>query len=96
MPNTIERMERKRPRKCKFERHLHQHRPRRKRRRQARRVQRQTQHGGHEVQGAEDVEGAGDYGAGYAVQGREDPGDLWPVDAEVRGDGAVESLLCED
>jgi hypothetical protein len=49
-----------------------------------------------QVQGAESVEGAGQGDAGHAVERRAVPGDLRLVDAEVRRDGAVQALLCED
>ena len=50
----------------------------------------------NEVQGAESVEGAREGDTGHAVERRAVPGDLRLVDAEVRRDGAVQALLCED
>ena len=49
-----------------------------------------------EVGGAEEVEGAGERDAGKAVQAGHDPGNLWFVDGEVRGDGPVAALGGED
>jgi len=49
-----------------------------------------------EVCCAEDVEHAAQRAAGDAVHDRAVPGDLWAVDAQVWGDGAVEALLGED
>jgi hypothetical protein len=52
--------------------------------------------GRDQVQSAESVEGAREGDAGHAVQRGAVPGDLRLVDAEVRRDGAVQALLCED
>ena len=52
--------------------------------------------GSDEVKAAEGIEGAADDQAGDAVQRGEVPGDLRLVDGEMRSDGAVEALLCED
>ena len=49
-----------------------------------------------EVQSAVDVKAAAQDGAGDAVVDGQVPGDLWAVDAEMRRDGAVQTLLDED
>lgn len=45
---------------------------------------------------AEEVEGPGEHDAADTVQGAAIPGDLRAVDGQVRGDGALETLLGED
>ncbi|KAL8754831.1 MAG: hypothetical protein Q9184_004994, partial [Pyrenodesmia sp. 2 TL-2023] len=57
------------------------------------------QSGGFDVPAEErrdQVEAAGKDGAGDAVEGREQPGDLGLVDGQMRGYGAGEALLVED
>jgi hypothetical protein len=50
----------------------------------------------YEVCGSEDVEAAGEDGAGETVRDGEDPGDLWLIDCEMGGGGAVLALGDED
>lgn len=49
-----------------------------------------------EVEPAEGVEGTADGTAGDTVEPGEVPCDLRGVDGEVRSDGSVQALLCED
>lgn len=59
-------------------------------------VEMPAEQGRDEVGGAEDVEAAGEDGAGNAVQPGQEPGYLRTVDLQVGGDGAVEALRGED
>ena len=52
--------------------------------------------GSSEICEAEEVQGAAEGDAGDAIQGRGVPCDLGFVDGEMRGDGALDSLLDED
>ena len=49
-----------------------------------------------QVADGEEVHGAGKGDTRDAVEGGADPGDLWAVDGEMRGDGAVAALGGED
>lgn len=51
---------------------------------------------GDEICGGEDVQAAGQSDTCDAVRGGEDPGYLGLVNAEMRGDRAVETLLGEE
>lgn len=96
MSDPIETVERKRHSEEQFRRELQHQWPRRERRRHAHGFQVPAHVGRDQVGGAEDVETAAEHGAGDAVEDRQVPGDLWFVDGEVGGDGAVEALAGED
>ena len=55
-----------------------------------------SERGRNEVCDTEDVEGSGEHESADAVEATGIPGDLRAVDGQVRGDGALETLLCED
>ena len=55
-----------------------------------------TESRGGEVGGGPEVKGAGESDTSDTVQGTADPADLGLVDAEVRSDRAVKTLLNED
>lgn len=74
MPDPIETMKRHRPRQAELGRHLQQQRPLGEAGGQGRGAEVPAEERGGEVGGAEDVEAAGEDGAGYAVEYR---GDLW-------------------
>lgn len=69
-------------------------------------AKRAGQHGGieempaeqrrHEVGEAEDVQGARQHGAHDAVEPAEVPGDLRPIDGQVRAHGSAEPLRGQD
>ena len=96
MPQSIPAMKCKRQRCRKLNAKLGRHRQRTKRRSQARRVQMHACERRSQVCEAEEVEGNGDGETGDSVEGREDPGYLWLVDAEVGGCWALFALLDED
>lgn len=96
MPEPVEAVESKREADDQLRQELGRHGPGRERGRQGRALQVPSQNRCHQVCGSEDVEPAAQHAPGDAVEGGSVPGDLRTVDAEVRGDGAVQTLLCED
>ncbi len=96
MPDPIEAVKRKREGHQHLQRQLDDQGPRRKRRRHGRGVKVPAEERRDEVGGAEEVEAAAQHGAGDAVQGREGPAHLGPVDAQVGRHGAMEALGGED
>jgi len=89
-------MESQRKRQRQLRQHLQRSRPGRKRRGQRGALKVPARQRRDQVRGAEDVEETRQRAARDAVQRAAVPGYLRPVDAEVRGDGAVEALACED
>lgn len=96
MPHAVETVERHRQRQRKLGQNLRRHRPGRKGRSHALALQMPAEQWRDEVGGTEDVEAAGEDGAGNAVERGENPGYLWAVDGQMRGGGAVLALLDED
>lgn len=97
MPHPIEAMEGEEERQRELDRHLGPQRHGGEAGDQARGLENvHAQQRLDEVAKAEDVEGARKDGAREAVEGRCQPCYLRPVDAQVRGDGAVAALPDED
>lgn len=96
MPQSIDAVERQRPRNHELGQDLQRHRPCRKAGRQARALKVQAQRRCDEVCGAVEVEDARDGNTGDTVQRGEVPGDLRAVDGEMGSDGPVQALFGED
>ena len=96
MPDPIPAMKRKGKRHRHLGRQLRRQGPAGEPCRQARTVEMPAEQGRDEVGGPEDVEAAGEDGAGEAVQPGQEPGYLRTVNLQVWGDGTVEALRGED
>lgn len=96
MSHTVERVESEWQRQSHLGQHLQEHGPRSEAGRNGCGLKVPSESWSNQVQSTECVEGTADRAACDTVQGGEVPCDLWFVDGEVRGDGAVETLLSED
>lgn len=95
MSHTVQAVESEWQRHNSFGSHLQEHWPRSEAGRDDCRLQVPSEVGSHEVEATESVKGTAEGAAGDAVEGGEVPCDLGFVDAEMRGDGAVQTLLSE-
>ena len=96
MPQAVEGVKRERQRDERLDRHLQRSRQRAEGSSQDGALKVPAECRGDEVCQREDVQAAGQGGAGDAVERGRVPGYLWAVDGEVGGHGAVETLFGED
>lgn len=93
MSDTVERMKRERQRDAELDARLAPPGQRPKRGRDDGGIEEMpAEQRGHEVREAEDVQGAREHGARDAVEHARVPGDLRPVDGQVRAHGSAEPL----